>query len=240
LRDVGPGRVLSANLSTITAAAWTQLLLHSLLQDAIVKVPEWMRVAASVELCLLDLAEKLAKTLASDYILLSQWVRDARLHLLLPNVLRRNVLVLTAEKRSMTEGWQPSKRHAALVSSATDFVSLIGCLRKQDIFRPIDFPFDSVCIELSDDRRALSMLRPATVIAAMLPSKAASKIGPTIPKELESFANMTYMYYFTQEAAPTSPSETASQSALPVVAAPKGLDDLIDRSSGTTGRAASA
>jgi hypothetical protein len=218
IKHIGPGYELAADLSTITSRVWTKLLLRALSED---KVPAWLRVAAAIELRMLGLAEKLATTLVDDQRLLLQWVEDARRNA--STQVRRGVLVLAAELKSITENWQPSTRHAALVLTVTDFGQLANELKKNGVSGPYDYPIDGVAIELSGDSKQLDKLvtmKPLSAISEMSSTRA----GATL-RELDPFLSSLELCYLVSE----TPSQTMGPTALPLITAPKGLDDLIDR-----------
>ncbi|MGD0990623.1 MAG: hypothetical protein ABR874_22690 [Candidatus Sulfotelmatobacter sp.] len=231
IRAVGPGRALPFDLSTVAAKNWTTLLLRSFLPDALINVPEWLRVAAALELEFIDLAEKLAHTLPNDGQL-QQWVNDSRLRVPAQLAARRNILILAAEKTSMAENWLPSTRCGALVSTVADFGRLLDCLKKHDILKATDFPIGAVRIELTGDRGSLGMLatmKPAAALAAMSAGRTATKAAQTITKDVEAFLNLEDIGYFSGET-PLITSPTPPSTLVATVVAPKGVDDLADRS----------
>lgn len=223
LRGVGPGRGILPDLAAVTAAQWASLLLRSFLpEEPISKIPEWFRVAASIELGMRELAEKLVKTVPSEYILLSKWVQDNKLRATTQTPSRR-VLVLIAEQGSMTQDWAPSEQHGSLVMTVSDFGQLLDQVKRHNLSSPSDFPFDLVCLELSGDRTALANLvtqRPGFAIVSMTSgkSKPSSSIDP--------FLNISDLCYFAAESPATAISGTPI--TTPIVA-PRNLDDLINR-----------
>jgi hypothetical protein len=229
------GTTLSRNLSTVTAASWTALLLQSFFKDVDDRVPDWVRVAASLELGWFDLAEKLAKTVPAEDGLLSQWVRDAKLRMPTQTP-RRGALVLAAAQKSITEGWKPSVRHASLISTPSDFGRLMTELKGYEISKPGDFSIDFVAIELvgtAGTLSSLATLRPSNVLTSMYSMN--PRIGSLV-KELDPFLSIPGLCYFTSEQPLVPTSGTAPQTTQPVVVAPKGIDDLIERPSGVAGR----
>ena len=226
IKQAGPGHELAADLSTITSRVWTKLLIRSLTED---KVPAWLRVAAAIELGMLELAANLATMIADDKPRLSVWVDDARRNES-TQTSRRSILVLAAEPSSITENWKPSTRHAALVLTVTEFIQLGVPLKKYNIAWPGDYPIDSVAIELTGDSKALARLmsmKPQSAISEMSSSKAGSN-----SKELDQFLTRLPLCYFVNELPILQPSDFPTQGRIIV---PKGLDDLIDQFFGEDG-----
>jgi hypothetical protein len=240
LKDIGPGRKLSFDLATIAAADWTSFLLNSLLakpekgssdssgvtktevdpEHSDTATPAWLRVAVALLLGFPELAEKLAATLPGDK-LISQWLQDAKLRVS-PQTVRRNVLVLTVEQGSLTEGWKPSPIHGSMVASVPDFIRLLEALKTLELSKPADFPIDLVCIELKGDRALLARLVTQKPSAAALMETPGFRKSVSI-KDLDLFFEIADVCYLLKETPPPSPDQ------LRYVAAPKGIDDLIDR-----------
>jgi Cdc6-like AAA superfamily ATPase len=217
LRKSGPGFELSPDFSTITARAWTKLLLRSLSED---QVPGWLRVAAALELGMIDLAGRLSVTIPGDEPMLSQWVQDARQRIP-PQTTRRTALVLTVDQRSLTQNWKPANRHGALVSTVSDFGLLLEELKKHEITKPADYPIDLVSVELAGDAATLGRLivmKPLSAISAILPGK--------FTKDFEPFLSLPNLNYFGPEKPLVTPSPSPVNWSL--VVKPNGLDSLIE------------
>lgn len=216
LRKSGPGFELATDFSVITARNWTRLLLRSLSGE----VPDWLRVAASLELGMIELADRLAKTVPGDEPLLSQWVEDAKLYLP-PTTPRRSALVLAVDQRSLTDNWMPATEHGALVSTVGDFGLLFEMLKRHGISKPADYPIDLVSVELAGDSATLGnlvVMKPVSALIAM-----SSK---TPPKDLEPFLNLPVGNYFARERSlgPTG----ATPPYWPLLTAPTGLEKVIE------------
>jgi hypothetical protein len=191
--DVGPGRRLSFDLSTVSAAQWSSLLVHSFgSKEKRQRVPGWMSVAAALELNQPGLAERLSTALWEDPAhpeaagdpLLAQWVRDLRMRSSPPPEGHRNVLILTAEGASLTEKWMPSSRHGSLVLTAPDFGQLVKALKKLEVLKPADLPFDLVCVELKGDPATLGKLvtrHPLDVLKEMWSGKREGDVREILP-----------------------------------------------------------
>lgn len=254
IRDVGPGRNLSFDLSTMVASAWTSFLLRALADPRDAQVPKWLRVAAALEMNLPDLADKLTSSLPTESGF-KQWVSDFGLRPAKPMGPNRNVLVLSAETDSLTTGWKPSARHGSLVSTVPDFARLLELLKKIDRSKPIDspidavdqnkesatdivstagetdvvskpsdFPIDLVCVELSGNRTALGKL------ITKRPAEAIQEMSPTrrgpVTRDIDPFFEIQDVCYLVKEV-PSVPS--SAPAPLRYVQNPKGIDDLIDR-----------
>jgi hypothetical protein len=192
-------------------------MLRSLSTD---ELPTWMRVAAAIELGMLDLAGKLATT-TDDSTALSQWVEDARRRASAQTE-RHNIGVLAAEQDSLAESWKPSSRHGAIVATALDFGRLIDKLSPH---APAlnDYPISLVAIELTTGKQLeqLITLPPLSVISQM--SSNASNLNLTI---LGSRLESVEVCYFVKD---LSVSPTSAPGTRKIIGSPKGLDDLIDR-----------
>ncbi len=254
IRDVGPGRNLSFDLSTMVASAWTSFLLRALADTPDPQVPRWLRVAAALEMNLPDLADKLTSSVPAESGF-KQWVSDYGLRPTTSMGPHRNVLVLATETDSLTTAWKPSARHGSLVTTVTDFARLLELLKKIDrskpidspidtvaqnkdsaidpvsksadtdvVSRPSDFPIDLVCVELAGNRAALGKL------VTKRPAEAIQEMSPTrrgpVTRDIDPFFEIQDVCYLVKEVPLISPS---APGPLRFVQSPKGIDDLIDR-----------
>jgi hypothetical protein len=234
--DVGPGRRLSFDLSAIYAAQWSSLLVHSFGgKDKQQRVPDWMRVAAALELNQPGLAERLSATLREDPAhhqagaagdpLPAQWVRDFKMRSAAPPEGRRNVLILTAEGAPLTAKWLPSSRHGSLVLTAPEFGQLVKALKRLEVSQSAGFPFDLVCVELKDDDPAtlgkLVGRHPADVLKEMWHGKRDGDISEIMPL-LES-REMSYIVKETPRPHQSSPQ------MFNYVVSPEGINNLVER-----------
>jgi hypothetical protein len=217
LRKVGLGHELAADFSTIPSSTWTRLMLRSLSTD---ELPAWMRVAAAIELGMLDLAGKLA-SMTDASAPLSQWVEDARRRASAQSG-RHNVVVLAAEQNSLAETWKPPSRHGAIVATALDFTRLLDKLNPYAATLN-DYQISLVAIELTSGKQLeqLPTMPPLSVISQM--SSNARAINLTI---LENLIKSVEVCYFVKD---LTVSPTSAPGTVKIIGAPKGLDDLIDR-----------
>jgi hypothetical protein len=214
LRRTGPGYELASDFSTITARAWSKLLLRSLSGK---DLPPWLAVAAALELGMFELAARLATANATDP-LTSQWVFDQQRRVP-ADPTRHNALVLALDSDSLTESWQPSVKNGALIFTAKELAELMAGLAPLRVVNPPDYPIHLIAIELRGNLPTLRRiaLNPATAVATM------SKITPR--KDFETFLNSTRVSYFAAEQfTPTGVLEAL------LVSAPKTIDELIDPS----------
>ncbi len=234
LHDVGPGKKLSLDLSTIGAADWSMLFLHSLSEDPNASVPPWLRVAACLEMGFYDLAQKLTQSLSDDSTVCSQWVRDAGSRVSsAPD--RRGVLVLIAQQQSLVSGFPPSFRYATLVTTMKDLGQIVSYLKKQKV----ELPVSALRVELKGDPMTLGNYvtqRPAYAVTAMSTERVSPKATATSPKDLDAFLNIEDVAYFGSET-PLLPISVTQAAPISFVIAPKSLDDLMDRFPDSTGRA---
>jgi hypothetical protein len=224
LNQFGAGSYFTFDLSTVTIARWTELLLRSLETRG---VPKWIRVAAALELGFPQLAENLSASVDEDAELASRWIKDYRASA--PTTFaageRRGVLVITPGPDSLTSSWKPSLRHAAVACTATDFHQLRSSLKSFKVMKPADFPIDSVCVELKGTRETLASLasqKPLDAIAAM-----ASTLTGTPSKDLEPFLNLPSRCYL----APETPADRTSTSTpeIPIYVGARSVDELVEK-----------
>lgn len=214
--DSGPGKVLTSDLSIITAEGWTQVLLLALARyPEDLKTPEtavpsaWVAVAAAIELGLLDLANTLANRINDPEA--SQWVRDAQLRSSAQTIRRRNALVLTAETDSLTKNWKTAVRHGAIVLTSEEFV------RNKALIKRDDFGINFICLELVGKPDVVTKLvqQPGGLSEVLSKNHFGS--------HLFNLVGVPLVLYFRHVVSVIDPP------GQPFVSAPKDLDDLIER-----------
>jgi hypothetical protein len=218
LKNIGAGRYLSFDLSTIPAANWSELLMRSLADSS--HVPPWMGVAAALELGFSELAGKLSMRPAVDSVA-RKWIDDWKLRTGTKPSNRRSVLLLMAERDSLASQWLPSLRHAALVCTLQNFNSLRASLRTYEIVKPADFPIDSFCLELKGTRETIAQQ------VVQKPEALLTSIPPGIKAEIEPFLNLRARCYLVPETPAELSSGKPSPPDMPLAIAPRSLDQMI-------------
>ncbi len=220
----GPGGELNSDFSAITARVWSKQLLLSLLEN---ELPPWMPVAAALKLGLFELAEKLAVKSGTSDPLMGQWVEDTH-RWLKTDTQRTNALIIRLEQMSTPDSWHVSLTNGAAIFAINEVASFLKELKRLQIATlAADYHLQLIAIELPAKTEMLSK------VASLSPARALTTISSmSPPKELEELLKTCKLSYFV-----TEPITNIPTGSIPIVVAPKTIDELIEvslRSPSTT------
>lgn len=211
LRKKGPHHELPNDFSQVTARTWSKLLKRSLSGK---DLPEWLAVAAAIKLGVLQLAERLARRLTESDPLPGQWLEEVRRRLT-TDTSRVNALIVTHNESSLAHNWQPSAKNGALLFTMKETMELKRELDRLDVLG--SHYQQLLAVELPGNTQTLSK------IADLPPLRAVATISSSTPKDIEGLLSTGKLSYFL-----TEPISSLPTGSVPIVVAPKTIDELIE------------